>query len=79
MVIDGVWATIGTANFDNRSFALNEETNLCLDDPSLIAQLEAAFHSDLQHAQQIHRMAWKRRGLPQRLRELTASLIQDQV
>jgi cardiolipin synthase len=79
MVIDGVWATIGTANFDNRSFALNEETNVCLDDPTLVAQLEAAFTSDLHHAHQIHRMTWKRRGLPQRLRELTASLIQDQV
>ena len=28
MVIDGLWSTIGTTNFDNRSFALHEELNL---------------------------------------------------
>ena len=32
MVVDGVWATIGTTNFDNRSFAHNEENNVCVYD-----------------------------------------------
>ena len=33
MVVDGVWGTVGTTNFDNRSFALSEETNICFHDP----------------------------------------------
>jgi cardiolipin synthase len=28
MVVDGTWATIGSTNFDNRSFAVNDELNL---------------------------------------------------
>src|SRR4029078_8169798 len=30
MVVDGIWSTVGTTNFDNRSFALNEERNICI-------------------------------------------------
>ena len=33
MVVDGLWATVGTTNFDNRSFAHNEENNVCFFDP----------------------------------------------
>ncbi len=29
MIVDGVWATVGTTNFDNRSFAHNAENNIC--------------------------------------------------
>ena len=36
MVIDGIWATIGSTNFDNRSFALNQELNLTVYDASLV-------------------------------------------
>jgi cardiolipin synthase len=79
MVIDGAWATIGTTNFDNRSFALNEETNLCFRDPRLIAELEQVFAEDLAQSRKVNRYAWRRRGAWQRAQELVASLIQDQV
>ena len=36
MVVDGIWATIGTTNFDNRSFAFNEESNITFVDRALI-------------------------------------------
>jgi len=52
MIVDGVWATVGTANFDNRSFSLNEETNICFHDAELIAQLRAVFFADLARALQ---------------------------
>ena len=29
MVVDGLWSTVGTTNFDNRSFSHNEENNVC--------------------------------------------------
>ena len=32
MVVDGVWSTVGTTNFDSRSFAHNEENNVCVCD-----------------------------------------------
>ena len=79
MVIDGVWATVGTANFDNRSFALNEETNLCFDDPALVTELEAVFLADLADCERIDRAAWHGRGRWRRMQEAIASLIEDQV
>ncbi len=79
MVVDGTWATVGTANFDNRSFALSEETNVCFHDPALVEKLEAVFLADLEKCQRIELEEWRRRGLWQRAKELFASLIEDQV
>jgi cardiolipin synthase len=79
MIVDGVWATVGTANFDNRSFALNEETNICFWQPGLVEELRRIFVADLVHCQRIELADWKRRGVWQRARERVASLIEDQV
>ena len=79
MVVDGVWATIGTTNFDNRSFALSEETNICFHDPSLVEQLRDVFCADLALCEQIHLPDWKKRGAWQQTKEMLASLIENQV
>ena len=47
MVVDGVWATVGTTNFDNRSFAHNEESNVCVYDRGLATQFQRAFREDM--------------------------------
>ena len=39
MVVDGQWVSIGSANLDNRSFALNNELNLAFLDKGLAARL----------------------------------------
>jgi cardiolipin synthase A/B len=46
MVIDGRWVSIGSANIDNRSFALNNELNLTFFNRGLAAQLEEILHED---------------------------------
>ena len=79
MVVDGVWATVGTANFDNRSFALSEETNLCFHDPALVEKLRAIFLEDLGRCRRIQLSDWRHRGLWRRAQERVASLIEDQV
>ena len=79
MLVDGAWATVGTANFDNRSFALSEETNICFHDPVLVAQLAAAFQEDLKRCERIVRQEWRKRGLLQRVKEVAAASIEDQV
>jgi cardiolipin synthase len=43
VVIDGVWATIGSTNFDNRSFAGNDELNMILYDRGVARKLEQVF------------------------------------
>jgi cardiolipin synthase A/B len=79
MVVDGVWATVGTANFDNRSFALSEETNVCFHDRSLVEQLRDCFTEDLARSRAVVLEDWRRRGVAQRIREAIAALIEDQV
>jgi cardiolipin synthase len=70
MVIDGVWATIGSTNLDNRSFALNEELNVVIYDDGVGRRLEAVFADDLAHAREVTYQAWKNRGFKARLLEL---------
>ncbi len=47
MVIDGRWSSIGSANLDNRSFALNAELNLVFLDPGIARRLSDVFREDL--------------------------------
>jgi cardiolipin synthase A/B len=79
MVVDGAWATVGTANFDNRSFALSQETNVCFWQANLVEELRRVFVADLARCRKIELADWKRRGLWQRTREGFASLIEDQM
>lgn len=79
MVVDGVWATVGTTNFDNRSFALSEETNICFHDPALVEQLRSVFNADLARCERVETAAWKKRSTWQRTKEALAALIENQV
>jgi cardiolipin synthase len=78
MVIDGRWATIGTTNFDNRSFALNEESNVSFDDPALVKKLQRTFEEDVARAEPVTLEHWRRRGVLARAQELVASLFVEQ-
>src|SRR5262249_61255380 len=53
MVVDGRWASIGSANLDNRSFALNNELNLVFLDRGIAAQLSDIFRQDLKSAKRV--------------------------
>jgi cardiolipin synthase len=79
MVVDGVWATVGSTNFDNRSFALNAELNAVFYDAEVAGQLERVFMADLARAHQISYAEWKGRPLWQRLLELLAWPIRQQL
>jgi cardiolipin synthase A/B len=62
IVVDGVWSSVGSTNFDDRSFDLNDEVNIGVFDPAVAAQLSAAFESDLRHARKRELAEWKDRG-----------------
>jgi len=79
MVIDGIWATIGSTNFDNRSFALNQELNLTVYDVSLARRLEEIFRDDLKYARKITYDEWKSRSIFERLFELFAFPVKEQL
>lgn len=79
MVVDGVWATVGSTNFDNRSFALNEELNLTLYDRGLARHLEKSFFEDLKHARKITYEEWQSRPLKEKFFELFAFPVEEQL
>jgi cardiolipin synthase A/B len=78
MVVDRQWATLGTTNFDNRSFAHNEESNVCFFDRGLAEQLHAAFQEDLGGCSRVTLERWRRRGVRARCQEFVASFLQEQ-
>jgi cardiolipin synthase A/B len=79
MVCDGVWSTVGTTSFDNRSFGLNDESNVCVYDRDFAAQLARIFSEDLAACRRITLEEWRGRGVLTKLREMVASLLRDQV
>ncbi|HEX3179349.1 MAG TPA: phospholipase D-like domain-containing protein [Methylomirabilota bacterium] len=77
MVIDGVWATIGSTNLDNRSFALNDELNLILYSRPMAQQLERIFADDIALSRPVTYEAWRKRGFTARVLETLALPIRD--
>jgi cardiolipin synthase len=64
MVIDGLWSHVGSTNFDDRSFDINEEAGVGIVDERVAAELCAAFERDLAHCVEVSRETWKRRCTP---------------
>lgn len=79
MVVDELWCSVGSTNFDNRSFRLNDEANLNVLDASLAAELRAAFDRDLQQAREITLEEWRSRSLPVRLTDRCCALLRHQM
>jgi cardiolipin synthase len=72
IVIDGLWATVGSTNLDHRSFKLNDELNVVAYDAEFAAQLEAVFQNDLKYARRVDLETWRNRGVRGRVFELLA-------
>ncbi len=79
MVVDGVWAAVGTTNFDNRSFALSEEVNLVVYDAVTAGALEKAFQEDLQYSRRITLEEWQNRPWSERIMEVITRPIERQL
>ncbi|HYG82573.1 MAG TPA: phospholipase D-like domain-containing protein, partial [Pyrinomonadaceae bacterium] len=79
MVCDGVWATVGTTNFDNRSFGLNDEHNLCVYDADVAREFERIFERDLADCDRVELEAWRSRGAAAKTIERLASLLKEQI
>ena len=75
-VIDGLFSTIGSINFDGRSLRANEEDSLAFYDHDFAARLEAVFAEDEKSCREVTYQSWKRRGVEQRLAELFSVFFQ---
>jgi cardiolipin synthase len=74
-VADGIWSSVGSMNFDNRSTALNDESNLVVYDRRLGALLDSVFLTDLRFSREIVLPRFSRRHWYDRVLENLASLI----
>ena len=71
-VIDGLFSTIGSINFDARSIHENAEESLAFYDRDFGARMESMFAEDEKNCREITYASWKKRGLEQRLAELVS-------
>jgi cardiolipin synthase len=74
MVIDGGLVSIGSANFDNLSFRLNDEANLNVMDEQFAREQIKVFADDLSRSRRITLEEWKSRPVWEKLSEFTATL-----
>jgi cardiolipin synthase len=72
LVVDGLWSSVGSMNFDNRSLAFNNESNLVVLDRKFGAEMDSIFFNDLRHCNEITLAEFKKRSVLERLLELGA-------
>jgi cardiolipin synthase len=75
ILVDGEWASVGSANLDNRSLHLNFEVNCLIYSPEAVAPLARAFRDDLSASIQLEREVFARRPLAGRVIENTCRLL----
>ena len=78
MVVDGLWSLVGSTNFDNRSFGLNDEINLAARDEKLAARLAEDFSTDLAASREITYDEWRRRSIFERMHEWLGWVLERQ-
>jgi cardiolipin synthase len=69
MVVDGIWTTIGSINFVNRSMRKNAEANVAIYDRGFAEIVEKTILADLEKSELFTKKMWKKRGLLSRLGE----------
>jgi cardiolipin synthase len=79
MVVDGLWLSVGSTNFDSRSFSLNDEANLNITDTTFAARQIEIFKLDLARSRAITLDEWRQRPLAERIVEHTAALLRQQL
>ena len=79
LVVDGRWVSVGSTNFDARSFRLNDEANLNLYDEAFAGRQLAQFEEDLRRAKRITLQEWQARPLWQKAWDHTVAFFGPQL
>jgi cardiolipin synthase len=79
MVVDDLWVSVGSTNFDNRSFAVNDEANLNVYDAQFARRQAEVFRQDLAHSRRVTLEAWQNRPWQEKLMEHAARLLGSQL
>jgi cardiolipin synthase A/B len=79
LVVDDVWTSVGSTNFDNRSFKLNDEANLNVFDGAFAARERATFERDRSRAHRVSLVEWSGRPKWERVEDWAAHLLGSQL
>jgi cardiolipin synthase len=79
MIVDQRMVSVGSTNFDNRSFRLNDEANLNVYDSSFAARQTMVFEQDLARARRISLEEWQNRPLREKLKERLTRVLHSQL
>jgi len=79
LIVDGLMVSVGSTNFDNRSFRLNDEANLNIYDAPFAVRATAVFEQDLRHAQRITYEMWQHRPWHEKVMEHVSALVSSQL
>lgn len=79
MVVDDYWVSVGSTNFDNRSFRLNDEANLNVFDEAFGREQAEIFARDRARARQVTLEEWRARPVTERLEEMVAWVLRRQL
>ncbi|HEX6583850.1 MAG TPA: phospholipase D-like domain-containing protein [Thermoleophilaceae bacterium] len=69
LTVDESWSSVGSVNFDNRSFQLHDEVTLCVQSERFAGELHEVFDKDLEASERIEPDEWRERPMTQRGRE----------
>ena len=79
MIVDDIWTSVGSTNFDNRSFRLNDEANLNVYDPDFAREQVAFFEQDKTRSRRVSLEEWVARPFSEKLKERLAALLRSQL
>jgi cardiolipin synthase len=79
MIVDDCWTSIGSANFDNRSFRLNDEANLNVDDADFAREQVGEFEHDQERSRRITLEEWTNHPWTEKLKDRAAGLLRSQL
>jgi cardiolipin synthase len=79
LVVDSHVSSIGSTNFDDRSFEINDEVSLVVYDKGIAAELEETFARDLKDATEVHLEEWKKRPVLHKLRDFASFALNEQL
>ncbi len=79
LVVDRLMVSVGSTNFDNRSFRLNDEANLNVYDREFAEAVTAVFEADLRSARRITHAEWRKRPWRTKLLEHASDLFSSQL
>jgi cardiolipin synthase len=79
LVVDDLWVTVGSTNFDTRSFSTNDEANLNVLDAGFAAEQRRIFEADLKRARRITLEEWRARPWTQKAWDTVMDTLSSQL